>query len=165
MTQLFLLRSLPLLLSLFLALLLDMAPLPASMQQGRPLWLALALFFWALYLPGRIGFASAFVLGLVEDVLLGTWLGQNALVLLWVMFCLRMIERRLPGASLLWQSLWLLLIFVSAQLIQLWLGVLSGSRPDLLPFLLPACTSALLWPGVFWLLKGLQRRFNLFDKY
>jgi len=159
-----LLRPLPLLLSLLLGLLLDIAPLPAFMEAGRPLWLALILCFWLLYLPSWIGFASAFALGLAQDVLLGTLLGQHALVLLWLVFCLRMGERRLLRSTLWWQSQWLLLIFASCQLLHLCLGILSGSRPHLLPFLLPAFTSAVLWPWVFLLLRGLQRRFNLVEK-
>jgi len=154
-----LLRPLPLWLSLLLGLLLDIAPLPDFMEPGRPLWLALVLAFWALYLPSGVGFFTAFVLGLFEDVLLGTLLGQHALVLLWVVLCLRIGERRLLRASLWWQSQWLLLILASSQLIHLWLGVLSGSRPSLLSFLLPAFISAVLWPWVFLLLRGVQRRF------
>jgi len=154
---------LPLWLSLFCGLLLDIAPLPDFMQPGRPLWLALILSFWALYLPSWVGFFTAFVLGLLADVLFGTWFGQHALVLLWLVFCLRLAERRLLRSTLWWQSQWLLLIFTSAQLIHLWLGVLGGSRPALLSFLLPAFISALLWPWIFLLLRGLQRRFNLVE--
>jgi len=159
-----LLRPLLLWLSLFGGLLLDIAPLADFMQPGRPLWLALILSFWVLYLPSGVGFFTAFVLGLFEDVLLGTWFGQHALVLLWVVFCLRLGERRLRRSTLWWQSQWLLLIFASAQLIHLWLGVLSGSRPLLLSFLLPAFISALLWPWIFLLLRSVQRRFNLVEK-
>jgi len=158
------LRPLPLLLTLLAGLLLDIAPLPEFMEPGRPLWLALILSFWALHLPGTVGFTCAFILGLAEDVLLGTLFGQQALVLLWIVLCLRLSERRLRIYSLWWQSQWLLLIFVSAQLIRLWLGVLSGSRPPLLSFLLPAFISAVLWPWVFLLLRGVQRRFNLVEK-
>jgi len=111
-----LLRPLPLWLSLLLGLLLDIAPLPDFMEAGRPLWLVLVLAFWALYLPSGVGFFTAFVLGLFEDVLLGTLLGQHALVLLWVVLCLRIGERRLLRASLWWQSQWLLLILASSLL-------------------------------------------------
>ncbi|KXU38302.1 hypothetical protein AXE65_02265 [Ventosimonas gracilis] len=154
---------LPLWLSLFCGLLLDIVPLPDFMQPGRPLWLALILSFWVLYLPSWVGFFTAFVLGLFADVLFGTWFGQHALVLLWLVFCLRLAERRLLRSTLWWQSQWLLLIFASAQLIHLWLGVLGGSRPALLSFLLPAFISAVLWPWIFLLLRGLQRRLNLVE--
>jgi len=147
--------------SLLLGLLGDISPLPDFMEPGRPLWLALALAFWTLYLPSRAGFACAFVFGLMQDVLLGTLFGQQALVLLWVVFCIRLLERRLLRASLWWQSQWLLLVFASSQLLSLWLGVLQGARPELLPFLLPAFVSAVLWPWVSFLLRSVQRWFNL----
>jgi len=159
-----LLRALPLLLTLLLGLLLNIAPLPAFIEPGRPLFLALILCFWALYLPGCVGFTCAFVLGLSQDVLLGTLFGQHALVLLWLVFCLNLSRRRLQRSTLWWQSQSLLLMLAGSQLINLWLGVLAGSRPNLLPFLLPAFTSAVLWPWVFLLLRSLQRRFNLVER-
>jgi rod shape-determining protein MreD len=59
------------------------------------------------------------------------------------------------------QSLVLLVVFGIAQLVQLWLNALTGNRPPTLAFVLPALISALLWPWVFAILRGLQQRFAI----
>ena len=128
--------------SLILALVLSVGPVPSFMEIGRPLWLALFLTYWTLALPHRVGMTTAWVLGLAEDVLYGTLLGQNALILALITFLV-------------------LVVFGLAQLVQLWLNALTGNRPPTLVFLLPALVSALLWPWVYAALRGTSRRLNV----
>ncbi|WP_043309159.1 rod shape-determining protein MreD [Pseudomonas sp. ML96] len=147
--------------SLILALLLSVAPMPQFMEVGRPLWVALFLSYWALALPHRIGMVSAWCLGLVQDVLFGTLLGQNALILTLIIFLVLSLQRRLQMFPMWQQSLVLLVVLGIAQLVQLWLNALTGNRPPTLAFVLPALISALLWPWVFAILRGLQQRFAI----
>lgn len=147
--------------SLILALLLSVAPMPQFMEVGRPLWVALFLSYWALALPHRIGMVSAWCLGLVQDVLFGTLLGQNALILTLITFLVLSLQRRLQMFPMWQQSLVLLVVLGIAQLVQLWLNALTGNRPPTLAFVLPALISALLWPWVFAILRGLQQRFAI----
>ncbi|WP_137974958.1 rod shape-determining protein MreD [Pseudomonas sp. F(2018)] len=145
--------------SLALALLLSVAPMPQFMEIGRPLWLALFLSYWVLAVPHRIGMIGAWCMGLVEDVLFGSLLGQNALILTLIIFLVLSLQRRLQMFPMWQQSLVLLVVFGIAQLVQLWLNALTGNRPPTLAFVLPALISALLWPWVFAILRGLQQRF------
>lgn len=64
-------------LSLFLALSLNM--LPWGRVAGVPDFLAVALVFWNVHQPRRVGVGAAFVLGLLMDVHQGALLGQHAL--------------------------------------------------------------------------------------
>ena len=121
------------------------------MEILRPLWLALLLAFWALALPHKVGMVTAWCLGLMEDVLYGTLLGQNALIL----------AQRLRTFPMWQQSLVILVIFGLAQLAQLWLSALTGNRQPTLALVLPALVSALLWPWVSYGLRGLRRRFKI----
>jgi rod shape-determining protein MreD len=145
--------------TLVLALLLSVAPMPQFMEIGRPLWLALFLSYWVLAVPHRIGMIGAWCMGLVEDVLFGSLLGQNALILTLIIFLVLSLQRRLQMFPMWQQSLVLLVVFGIAQLVQLWLNALTGNRPPTLAFVLPALISALLWPWVFAILRGLQQRF------
>ncbi|WJN58791.1 rod shape-determining protein MreD [Pseudomonas sp. SO81] len=145
--------------SLALALLLSVGPMPQFMEIGRPLWLALFLSYWVLAVPHRIGMIGAWCMGLVEDVLFGSLLGQNALILTLIIFLVLSLQRRLQMFPMWQQSLVLLVVFGIAQLVQLWLNALTGNRPPTLAFVLPALISALLWPWVFAILRGLQQRF------
>ena len=56
-------------LTFLIGILLSVSPLPVFMEILRPLWLALLLTFWALYMPHTVGMVTAFCLGLAEDVL------------------------------------------------------------------------------------------------
>ncbi|MBO3275072.1 rod shape-determining protein MreD [Pseudomonas schmalbachii] len=148
-------------LSLLLALLLSVAPMPSFMEIGRPLWLAMVLTYWVLYLPHKVGMFTAWVLGLAADVLYGSLLGQNALVLGLIVFLVLNLQQRLRMFPIWQQCLVLLVVFGLAQLVQLWLNTLTGNRPPTLVFLLPALVSALLWPWVYALLRGLRVRLSI----
>ena len=148
-------------LSLALALLLSVASLPKFMEIGRPLWLALILTYWVLALPHRVGMTTAWLLGLAEDVLYGTLLGQNALILALITFLVLTLHQRLRMFPMWQQSMVLLVVFGLAQLVQLWLNALTGSRPPTLAFVLPALVSALLWPWICTILRGLHQRLSV----
>ncbi|MBU3056416.1 MULTISPECIES: rod shape-determining protein MreD [Pseudomonas] len=148
-------------LSFAAALLLSVAPMPNFMEIGRPLWVALALTYWTLALPHRVGMTTAWLLGLAEDVLYGSLLGQNALILTLITFLVLSLHQRLRMFPMWQQSLVLMVVFGLAQLVQLWLNALTGNRPPTLAFVLPALVSALLWPWACVLLRGLHQRLNV----
>ena len=147
--------------SFALALLLSVVPLPAFMETGRPLWLALFLSVWTLELPHRVGMTTAWVLGLAADVLYGSLLGQNALILTFITFLVLSLHQRLRMFPMWQQSLVLLVVFGLAQLVQLWLNALTGNRPPTLLFILPALVSALLWPWVYTALRIIRQRLGV----
>ncbi len=148
-------------LTLVAALVLNVAPMPAFLEVGRPLWLMLIVAFWALMLPERLGMAGAWLFGLAQDVLSGTLLGQNGLVLVLVVCMVHALYRRLHMFPVWQQCLVLLVVFGLAQLVQLWLLALTGNPPPTLIFVLPALVSALLWPWVYLVLRLLQLRLNV----
>ena len=147
--------------SFALALLLSVAPMPAFMETGRPLWLALFLTAWTLALPHRVGMTTAWVLGLAADALYGTFLGPDALILPSIPFPVLSLHQRLRMFPMWQQSLVLLVVFGLAQLVQLWLNALTGNRPPTLLFILPALVSALLWPWVYTALRIIRQRLGV----
>lgn len=148
-------------LTFLIGLLLSVWPTLPFMEIFRPLWLALLLAFWTLHLPHKIGMTTAFVLGLAEDVLYGTLLGQNALVLVLITFLVLSLQQRLRMFPMWQQSLVILVIFGLAQLVQLWLSALTGNRQPTLALVWPAVISALLWPWISFALRGLRRRLSI----
>ena len=148
--------------SLGIGLLLSVAPMPEFMSVGRPLWLGLVIGYWSLAAPQRVGMTRVWLLGLAADVLYGTPLGQNALVLALIVFMLMSLHQRLRMFPVWQQSLVLLVVFGLAQLVQLWLNTLTGNRPPTLLFLFPALVSALLWPWVFTVMRWFSQRLNVY---
>ena len=64
--------------SLIVAMMLALMPLPGGMSVFRPDWVALMMILWAMTVPRAYGVGVAWVIGLVLDVAQGSLLGQHA---------------------------------------------------------------------------------------
>ena len=142
--------------SLFLALVIDMLPL------GRIAWmpdvLALAVVFWSVHQPTRIGIGVAFVFGLCMDVHQSAMLGQHALSYTMLGFLAIMIHRRLLWYPVASQALQLLPLFALSHLIELAIRMVGGGVfPGWNLMLAPALETA-LWPLASLLLLAPQKR-------
>jgi rod shape-determining protein MreD len=149
------------LLTFVVAYILAVLPLPTWVQWGRPEWVALTLIYWTIALPHRVGIATGLVLGLGLDVLEGSVLGQNAFALVVVALLSLILYQRLRVYSL-WQQAGVVFILVGInQLIRQWVQNFEGLSvlPQL--FLLPAFSSALLWPVVLHVLRALRRHYRV----
>jgi len=65
--------------SLFAGLLLQILPWTSSLYMLKPHWLMLILVYWILVLPHRVGIGTAFLIGIILDLFLGTVLGYMPL--------------------------------------------------------------------------------------
>lgn len=148
-------------LTFVVALVLSVVPMPAPFDAGRPMWLAMVVAYWVMALPHRVGLLTAWVAGLATDVLFGELFGQNALVLVLVAWLILLLYQRIRRFPLWQQSLVMLPVLGIAQMVALWLSSLAGNRPPTLLYLLPAVISALLWPWMFSVLRGIRRRFHV----
>lgn len=143
------------------AYILAILPLPPWLQWGRPEWVALALIYWSIALPERVGIFTGLVLGVGLDVLEGAVLGQNALALMVVALLSLILYQRLRVYSLGQQTGVVFILVGINQLICQWVQNLQGVGASSLSFLLPAVSSALLWPVVLHLLRGLRRYYRV----
>jgi len=142
--------------SLFAALLLDLLPF------GRVLWmpdfLAVALVFWSIHQPRRIGLTVAFIGGLCLDVQHASLLGQHALAYSALVYVAIMIHRHILWFSLPWQTVQLFPLFLAAHGIIIGLRLIGGAAFPGWPLLLAPAFEALLWPVATALLLLPQRR-------
>lgn len=81
--------------SVLLALLLGLLPLPAVLQPYRPFWLALVVAYWVIETPERTGLGFAFGVGLGADLAFGGLLGEQALRLVVMTFILQRFRSQL----------------------------------------------------------------------
>lgn len=143
------------------AYVLAVLPLPHWLVSGRPEWVALVLIYWCIALPERVGIATGVVVGLGLDVLEGAVLGQNALSLLFVALLSLLLYQRLRVYSLWQQSAVVFVLVGVKQLLCQWVQSLEGIGAPSLLFLLPAFTSALLWPVALHVLRQLRRQYRV----
>lgn len=143
--------------SLVLAFALEVAPLPEFARDWRPLWLALVVVFWTLELTQGFRFWLAWLSGLMQDVLYGSYLGLHAMFLLLLVYAVQRFQQRLRVFPAWQQVLFLTVLFAVGQLVLFWLEVLTGTARELRQYLLPALISGLLWPWCYFMLHGLHR--------
>ena len=72
----------PVWLVLLAATALEVLPLPDAFTPFRPPWATLALIYWIMMWPRLFGLGSAWIIGLILDILQGSLLGQHAMALL-----------------------------------------------------------------------------------
>ncbi len=147
--------------SFLVALVLALLPLPDWLLWGRPEWVALTLIYWVIALPHRVGLVTGLVLGLFVDVLEGAVMGQNAFALAVLALLSMTLYQRLRVFSLLQQAGVVFVMIGIHQLVCQWVQNLQGAGTDSLLFLLPAVSSAVLWPVVLHVLRGLRRQYRV----
>ncbi len=148
-------------LSFAVAFVLTAYPLPTDLRWARPEWVTLVLIYWTIALPQRVGIVVAFTVGLLLDLLEGSLLGQNALSLCVVTYLALVLYQRLRVFNMLQQASVIFVMVGINQLVAQWIQNLTGVGAVSILFLLPAFLSALLWPAMLTLLRGVRRRFQV----
>lgn len=147
--------------TLAIALWLSIIPLPDWARWARPEWVAMVLIYWVIALPHRIGIGSAFVTGLVLDLVEGSPLGENAFALSIIAYLGLILYQRMRMYAG-WQQAGIVFVLVGLnQLLCHWVQTLTTKVMPTMLFLLPALVSALLWPTVMLLLRKVRRQFAI----
>ena len=147
--------------SLIVAWVLSVIPLPETMQTWRPDWPLLVLIYWSLALPHRVSIGTAWLAGIVQDVLVGTLIGQHALSYAIVVYLTVRLHQRLRLFPRWQQMLSLLLLLTLGQLILLWVNGIIGRPIHSWLYWMPSVLGALLWPVIYLLLRSLRRSFRV----
>ncbi len=145
-------------LSIIVALMLTVVPLPGWAQPLRPEWSALVIIYWCMALPHRVGVGIAWVVGLLLDVLTGTLLGQHALGLALIAYLTVLLHQRIRVFPVRQQALTVLVLLLLYQLVILWAMGVTGRAPRDWTYWGASLTGTLLWPWVFITLRHLRRR-------
>jgi rod shape-determining protein MreD len=147
--------------SFLLAPVLALIPMPQWLLWGRPEWVALVLLYWSIALPHKVGIFAALAMGVMMDVLEGAVLGQNAFSLAVLALLSLALYQRLRVFSL-WQQSGMVFVMIGMhQLASQWVQNFEGTGARTALFLLPALTSALLWPVVLQVLRGVRRHYRV----
>lgn len=148
-------------LSIVLALMLTILPLPLWAAWFRPEWLVLVVVYWCIALPHRFNIGIAWCLGLLLDALSGTVLGEHALALTIVAYVAVRLHKRIRAANIWQQSITMCLLVALFQAIIFVIQAIIGQIPSNLLYWLPTFTSMLFWPWIFIILRDWRRRFKI----
>ncbi len=147
--------------SLLAGLLLTILPLPSWAEWYRPAWVLLILMYWMVVLPHRVGIATAWIVGLLMDLLTGSVLGLHALFFTLFAFFVLKFNLALRGMSSGQKLLLVMTIEVIYLSVQYWITAHNNVSSSMWVYWLPVLTTTLCWPWVSLLLKDYQRRFRI----
>lgn len=139
--------------TLMLGLLLNLLPLPDFAQTLRPDFIGLALIYWVVYHPRRVGFLPAWLLGLGMDVADASLFGQHALGYACLMYLAILLHRRIVMFGMRQQVLHVLVILGAEQAVMLLVRLIAGSDFPGPLYFAPSIVGAILWPATFTLIR------------
>lgn len=142
--------------SLLAAFLLNL--LPWGRIPGVPDFMALALVFWNIHQPRKVGIGIAFLFGLLLDVHDASLFGQHALAYTLLSYGAMSLHRRVPWFGMPAQMMHVLPLFLLAQAVTLVVRLAVGGDFPGWTWFLQGIATTLLWPLADLLLLAPQRR-------
>lgn len=142
--------------TMLMALAINMLPL--GRLPAMPDVLAVALVFWNVHQPRRVGVGVAFMFGLFMDVHDGALLGQHALAYTLLSYFAITVHRRLLWFTVGSQAVQILPLFFAAHFVALVVRLIGGDGLPDWSLLLAPLFESVLWPVVHVLFLAPQRR-------
>jgi rod shape-determining protein MreD len=140
-----------------IAFIIGAISLPSFLELASPFWLLSFFIYWLIYSNGKSVFTSAFILGILLDVLQGGILGQNALALVLSSAFILNVKKSFFVSNITTQQVYIfistLIYLITFLLIH---SLVNGLNIKWLILLSPF-TSALLWPLIRLLLAKLKQ--------
>lgn len=140
--------------TLVVAFVLELIPLPLLLDIMRPYWVALVIIYWCLETQGRISLGLAFTIGIALDLLSASTLGLHALSLVIIVYLVTRFRARLRFFPPWQQALSVLVLLINDHIILLWIISLMGEPLPSLAFWVPPIVGTVVWP---WLFLALDR--------
>jgi len=141
--------------------LLGLVPLPIpAYAPVAPFLTAVAVYYWAIHRPDLMRPSTAFLIGLLQDLLTGGPLGVNALVLVVVHWAVINQRRVLLVSTFALMWVGFAMVMLGAACVQ-WLAF-SALNATVLPFnpaLFQALLTMAMFPAVAWFLIRVHRAF------
>ncbi len=154
-------RNVPVLLTIILALMLTMMPLPDSVSAFRPDWVALIMIFWTMTVPRRISVGVAWIVGIFVDVSQGTLLGQHALALCAVAYVTVKFHLLMRVFPLMQLTATVFAILALYQFLLFWINGVVGINAPSISYWAPVITGTLIWPLLYTFVSGVRYRVQL----
>ena len=144
--------------SIVIALLLGLLPLPGVLQPLRPYWLALIVAYWVLEAPERVGLGFAFAVGVLADLLYGGLLGEQALRLVIMAFILQRFRLRLRFFPLSQQALAIGGLLLNDRVVSAAIHLVLGEPQHPWGYWWAPLLGLLLWAPLHLVLNALRLR-------
>ena len=147
--------------TLLIAVMASIMPMPLSVDAFRPDWVLIVLVYWCLALPNKINIITAWVMGLILDILLGSVLGIHASAMALTVYIVVVNFQKIRNFSVWQQALIIGVLAALYHLLVFWMQRFLTDAVFLTSYLYPVITSIVFWPWVFLLLRRVRRHFKI----
>lgn len=130
-------------LTLILAFMLNL--LPTSFWPLYPEWVMLVLLFWSIRAPLVVGTGTAFMLGLLMDVVDGSLMGQHALAYVLISYAGRVLSARILWLPLKQQVMHVIPILFAGALLEVLVRWFAGDEFPGYSYLLRPLITGVIW--------------------
>lgn len=148
----------PIIVSIVIALMLAIAPMPGWAEAFRPAWVILALIYWSMTFPSQYSIGAAWISGLALDVAQGTLLGQHALAVSIVIYITVKFHLQLRQFPLLQLMATVFALLALYQFILFWINGVAGISAPASTYWGPVIAGTIVWPLVSALLIYVPQR-------
>ncbi len=143
--------------TLIAALIINLLPWSGWPLAIRPDFVALVVLYWCIQQPRKVGFAAAWLLGLLMDVANGSLFGQHALAYSVLAFAGIVLHHRVLMFTMKDQVLHVIALLLLNDLIVLAIRKVAGAEFPGFSYFAGSFIAGALWPVVCFLLKLPQR--------
>lgn len=148
-------------LSLCVAIVLALLPMPDWSAWLRPSWVLMVMIFWTMTIPFEVNVGVAWLAGMILDLLTGCMLGEHALALTIVVYFSYRFHLRLNMYPLIQQAFTVFIFTLIYQLIIYCLQSVINQPPASHLYWMSSVTSMLFWPWLFIMMRDYCSRFRV----
>ena len=145
-------------LTLLLALIAQVIPLPDWLSVVRPAFVALVIIYWSIYAPHAGGIFAPWLAGIALDVFKGEVLAQNALAIALIAYITMSLHQRLRNQTLVQQSLFAFVMLSLNEVVVWGIEGWSGHSVSSSWRWIQLMVGAMLWPFIAWLVGRTHTR-------
>jgi len=144
---------------ILLSMVLTIIPLPDAINSFRLPWLMMAVIYFSIFNVSLIGVISAWLSGLILDLLTGGLMGENAMILAvlsYLSYRFRFQIRVYP----IWQIMAVVLILLSfGELLSIWIQGVSGNMHFAITAWINIAIAVILWPIFMGIIQKMESIF------
>ncbi len=143
-------------LTFLIAIFLTLMPLPVGIMWMRPQWIFAVLLFWVIAIPSQYSVGTAWIIGLLADLVMGTPLGEHALIFVVLIYFISKLQNGIVHFPPVQQAC---AIGVFAELnvtLHAFLLHTTGHDTHFILDSLSAVTTAIIWPWLYAVLDPLR---------
>ncbi len=138
-------------------------PLPDVLTPLRPAWVTLAVIYWTMMWPRRFGLISAWLIGLMLDILQGDILGQHAMALTIVAYFTLRFHLQIRIFPLWQLTATVFALLALEAFVLFWIDGIAGNPSGGVARWTQVIAGGVVWPPVMAVMDRLRERLERRD--